>query len=283
MKISIHSRKLKPSVLLPKVLLYICLFFLACIYIAPIAVMLLGSVKSAGEVLSFDLSLPKVWHWENYSHVFKCGKIGRGYLNSFLMTSISTAVSIFFGAFTGIVLGRRTDRLARGLYYYFIFGLTITFQTASTFYLMKELNLYGTYTGVILIFIAMRTPFTVMTFSSFVKGVPREIDEAAIMDGCSPLRMVFSVLLPIMKPILLTNLILTAITVWNNFMIPLFYLGKAKRWPVTLAIYNFFGQYNLDWHYVFAALTLAVLPMIILFLCLQKYIVGGMTSGAVKG
>ena len=95
--------------------------------------------------------------------------------------------------------------------------------------------------------------------------------------------MVFRILIPIMKPIMITNLILTAISVWNNFMIPLFYLTKSSKWPVTLAIYNFYGQYARDWQYVFAALTLTVAPMIILFLCLQKYIVGGMTSGAVKG
>jgi raffinose/stachyose/melibiose transport system permease protein len=82
---------------------------------------------------------------------------------------------------------------------------------------------------------------------------------------------------------MITNIILTAINVWNNFMIPLFYLGRASKWPVTLTIYNFFSQYVRDWQYVFAALTLTVMPMIILFLALQKYIVGGMTNGAVKG
>lgn len=264
-------------------ILYLILLIVAACYIIPILMMLFGSVKSSGEVLSFDLSLPKSLHFENYLYVITTGNIFRGYLNSFILTSISTAVSIIIGAFTGIVLSRRNERITTTLYYYFVFGLAITFQTASTFYELKLMNIYGTFAAVILIFIADRTPFTVMTFASFVKGVPKDIDEAAIVDGCGPIRLVFSILIPIMKPIMITNLILDAISTWNNFMIPLFYLGKSSKWPVTLAIYNFFGQYQRDWQFVFAALTLTVAPMIILFLCLQKYIIGGMTSGAVKG
>ncbi len=263
---------------------YSILALVACIYIVPIAMMLLGSIKDAGEVLAFDLSLPAVPQWQNYVYVFKEGNVLRGYRNSIIITTCATILSITLGAFTGIAISRRNhEKITTGLYYYFIFGLTITFQTASTFYLLKSLGLYGSYLGVILIETAMRTPFTVMTFSSFVKGVPRDIDEAAIVDGCGPIRLVIRVLMPIMKPIMITNLILSAISVWNNFMVPLFYLTSSKKWPVTLAVYNFYGQYNLSWHYVFAILTLTVAPMILLFLCLQKYIVGGMTSGAVKG
>ncbi len=145
------------------------------------------------------------------------------------------------------------------------------------------LNIYGTYFSIICLFIAIRLPFTVMTFSSFVKGVPRDIDEASIIDGCSFLQLVFRVLLPVMKPILVTNIVVSAIDIWNNFMIPLFFFGSSKKWTVSLTIYNFFGQYSRDWQYVFGALTLTILPMLILFLCLQKYIVEGMVAGAVKG
>lgn len=270
----------KKSVLFLK---YLFLAVLAFIYVVPILLMLLGSVKDAGQVLAFDLSWPKAFHWDNYSYVIKFGNILRGYRNSIFLTTFATLISITLGAFTGIIISRRNDKITKGLYYYFLFGLTITFQTASVFYLLKVLNIYGSLIAVVLIYVSLRTPFTVMTFSSFVKGVPRDIDEAAIVDGCGPIRMVCQILLPIMKPIMVTNLILTAIAVWNNFMVPLFYIGKSSKMPVTLAIYNFFSTNSRDWHYVFSALTLTVLPMIILFLCLQRYIVGGMTSGSVKG
>lgn len=126
-------------------------------------------------------------------------------------------------------------------------------------------------------------PFTIMTFSGFVKGIPREIDEAAIIDGCSVNNLIFRVLLPVLKPIMMTNVVITAISVWNDFMLPLFFLNSSTKWTVPLTIYNFFGMYARDWNYVFAALTLTILPILILYLCLQKYIVGGMTAGAVKG
>ena len=113
--------------------------------------------------------------------------------------------------------------------------------------------------------------------------MPRDIDEAAIIDGCNFWQMTFRVLFPVLKPIMVTNIVITAIDVWNNFMIPLFYLGSSKKATVAMSIYSFFGRYNRDWQYVFGALTLAVLPMLILFIILQKQIVAGMTSGAVKG
>lgn len=265
------------------VIKYFLLGILAVIYVIPVAMMLLGSVKNSGQVLYFDLSWPTEFNWSNYSYVWEKGSFPQGYWNSFMMTSISTLCSIVFGAFTGIVIGRRSDKISSLLYYYFLFGLTVTFQTASTFYLLKVMGLYGSIAAVIMIFISQRVPFATMTFSSFIRGVPREIDEAAIVDGCGPVRMVFQILIPIMKPIMITNLILAAIAIWNNFMIPLFYITSSSKMPITLSIYFFYSTDVRSWHYVFAALTLTVTPMIILFLFLQKYIVGGMTSGAVKG
>jgi len=266
-----------------EILLSILLAALAMLYIIPFLMMVLGSFKSQAEAAKFDLSLPSKWLFSNYAHVMESGKILSGYINSAIITIPVTFVSLVLGALAGIVISRRNDRICEGLYYYFIFGLTLTLQIASIFFLLKAFHIYGTFFSVICIFISLRIPFTVMTFSSFVKGVPKEIDEAAMIDGCSFGKMVFYVLLPVLKPIAVTNITITAIDVWNNFMIPLFYLGSAKKATVAMAIYSFFGRYNRDWQYVFGALSLAVLPMLVLFVILQKHIVAGMTSGAVKG
>lgn len=264
-------------------ILSIFLAVLALVYIVPFFMMVLGSFKTRAEASAFDLSLPSQWLFSNYAHVLESGKILSGYVNSLIITVPVTLISLVVGALAGIVISRRDDRVCKGLYYYFIFGLTLTLQIASIFFLLKALRIYGTFLSVICIFISLRIPFTVMTFCSFVKGVPKEIDEAAMIDGCNFRQMVFHVLLPVLKPIAVTNITITAIDVWNNFMIPLFYLGSAKKATVAMAIYSFFGRYNRDWQYVFGALSLAVLPMLILFIILQKYIVSGMTSGAVKG
>lgn len=220
-----------------EILLSILLAALAMLYIIPFLMMVLGSFKSQAEAAKFDLSLPSKWLFSNYAHVMESGKILSGYINSAIITIPVTFVSLVLGALAGIVISRRNDRICEGLYYYFIFGLTLTLQIASIFFLLKAFHIYGTFFSVICIFISLRIPFTVMTFSSFVKGVPKEIDEAAMIDGCSFGKMVFYVLLPVLKPIAVTNITITAIDVWNNFMIPLFYLGSAKKrrlpWPYT--------------------------------------------------
>lgn len=264
-------------------LLSVLLIAIAVICMVPFIMMILGSFKSQAEASAFNLALPKEWLLSNYVHVLESGNILRGYVNSAIITVPVTLFSLLLGALAGIVISRRNDTLSNGLYYYFIFGLTLTLQIASIFFLLKAMNIYGTFFSVICIFISLRIPFTVMTFCSFIKGVPRDIDEAAIIDGCNFWQMTVKVLLPVLKPIAVTNIVITAIDVWNNFMIPLFYLGSSKKATVAMSIYSFFGRYNRDWQYVFGALTLAVLPMLILFIILQKQIVAGMTAGAVKG
>lgn len=256
---------------------------IALVYILPIWMMVLGSVKSKGEAMRFDLLLPAVFEFSNYSYVWEKGNVLIGYGNSLFTTVLTTVIVIIFGALAGIYVGRNKTRVSNATYNYFIFGLMLTFQTATTFALLKALGIYGSRISIVLILAGMQLPFTVMTFSSFVKGIPQEIDEAAVIDGCACLKLIFKILLPVMKPIFVTNVIVTAINAWNNFMIPLFYLDSSKKWPIPLMIYNFFGRNDRNWNYVFAMLVLTIIPIVVLYLCLQKYIVEGMTSGAVKG
>ncbi len=266
-----------------KIFTIIILLAISCIYIIPILMMVLGSFKTQGEALHMDLGLPEHLQFGNYQHVIETGGILRGYTNSLIITVAAVAIIIIFGSMTGIVISRRGDRKGRGLYYYFVFGLTATMQIVTTYALILKMNLYGTYISVILVLAAINLPFAVITFSSYVKGIPREIDEAAIMDGCTAFQLIFQVLLPIMKPITITNLIIAAIGIWNNFQVPLYLMSSSERTTIPMMIFNFYGLYSRDWNYVFAALVITVLPVVILYLCLQKYIVEGMTAGAVKG
>lgn len=275
------TRKNKKRIM--QAILFVCMLAIAALFVVPVIMMVLGSLKDQGEALQFNLALPSTWHFENYSYVMETGNILRGYSNSLIITVCSVIFTLTFGVLAGVVISRRSDKAANGMYYYFIFGLTATMQTITTFALLKTLNLYGSFLGVILLFIAINLPFTVMTTSSFVKGISKEIDEAAVVDGCRPLQMIFKIHLPILKPIMATNMIIATMSIWNNFMIPLYYLNSSKKMTVPLVVYNFYGLYSRNWHYVFAALVLTILPVVILYLCLQKYIVSGMTAGAVKG
>lgn len=230
-----------------------------------------------------DLSFPKQFMIENYLHVMKTGNILKGYKNSLIITMITVLLIILFGSMAGIVISRRNDKRMNAVYYYFIFGLTATIQLVTTYFLLLKLHMLETYIGVILVFTAVNLPFAVMTFASFVKGVPREIDEAALIDGCNSFQMFFKILLPIMKPAVITNLIIAAISVWNSFQIPLYLMSSSDRTTIPMMVYNFYGLYARDWQYVFAAIMFTILPIVLLYLCLQKYIVEGMTAGAIKG
>ena len=265
------------------VIRYLLLTFFSLLYLVPVVMMIFGSLKTPAEAVKFDLAPPEVYQFENYSYVIERGRVFTGYLNSLIISGSATALTLLFGSFAGIYVGRTISASSRAVYNYFIFGLTLCFQTATTFGVLKVLNLFGSHLGVILIFVGMNLPFTVMTFSSFIKGIPREIDEAGMIDGCRSFSLVFKIILPIMKPIFMTNLIIVAIGCWNNFMVPLFYLISSKKATIPLMVYNFYGRYERNWNYVFAMLVLTIVPIVILYLALQKHIVAGMTSGAVKG
>ena len=253
------------------------------VFVIPILMMVLGSFKDQGEVLHLDLSLPSHFEYQNYVHVLETGSILRGYANSMIITIGSVGLILLLGAITGIVISRRCCKRSKSIYYYYLFGLTATMQMVTTYFLMIKMHLNGGYLGVILVFVAINLPFAVMTFSSFVTGVPREIDEAAMIDGVGPMQLIFKILLPIMKPVTVTNLIIAAIGVWNNFQVPLYLMSSSKKMTIPMTVFNFYGLYSRSWNYVFAALTITILPVVVLYLCLQKYIVEGMTAGAVKG
>ena len=266
-----------------KIIPFLICLVLCPVFLIPLIMMILGSFKTQGEALHIDLNLPSHFQFENYLHVIQTGEILRGYKNSLIVTVCSVAIVIILGCMTGIIISRRNDKKAGALYYYFVFGLTATMQMVTTYFMMIKMNLYGSYIGVILVFAAVNLPFAVMTFSSFVTGVPKEIDEAAIIDGCNTFQLIFKVLLPILKPVMITNLIIAAIGIWNNFQVPLYLMSSSKRTTIPMMIFNFYGLYSRNWNYVFAALVITVLPIVILYLALQKYIIEGMTAGAVKG
>ena len=260
------------------------LIALAFVYIVPFLMMILGSFKAQSQAAMFNLELPKQWLISNYAHVLESGKILRGYLNSAIITIPVTVLSVLFGAVAGVVISRRNDRVTRGLYYYFIFGLTLTLQIASIFFLLKVLNIYGTFFSVICIFISLRIPFTVMTFYSFVKGVPRDIDEAAIIDGCSPMGCFFKMVVPMSLNSIITVATMQAVFCWNEYINAYTFTRSTDMKTITLGLNDFVGSMGLtDWGATFAAITVTVLPVFIFYFFSSKKMLAGMTAGAVKG
>jgi len=266
-----------------KMILTAVMCILSLLIIVPLLIMLLGSVKNPAEAQQFTLRFPTQWYFENYLYVIQKGGIGRAMINSVIITVSVTSIVLFSGSLCAFVVSRRSSRYTGFVYHLFLIGMVSPLQIVTTFGLLKLLNLTGTYTGVILIQAAVQLPWTIFTLSGFIKGVPRDLDEAAFIDGAKPGKLFFQIILPLLKPILATALVSTAMGAWNEFMIPLYFFNTSSKWTMPLTVYNFFGQYASNWNYVFANLVLTALPITTLYLFCQRYVIEGATAGAVKG
>lgn len=251
--------------------------------LVPLLVMIFGSFKTSPEALLFDVNPPKAWQWSNYVFVWNEGGLGRALLNSLIVTGGTLVLCVGTASIAAFVVARKRTAFTRMVDGVFLLGMIAPMQTIPTFATLKVLGLIGSYAGVILVMTAVLLPWIVFMFIRFIQDLPVELDEAAYIDGLSALGIFFRIILPISQPILATATVMTAMSSWNEFMIPLYFFNSQDKWTMPLTVYNFFGQYFSDWNYVFADLLLTALPVTLLYLYLQKYIVSGMTEGAIKG
>lgn len=165
---------------------------------------------------------------------------------------------------------------------FFFMGLIAPVNYVTTLFTLKFLHLQNTYLGIILELAALGIPFLVFLYYGFFDTIPQELDEAAIIDGCTPLQLYFRIIFPLLKPATITGLVLNFLGAWNDFVTPLYLLSDNKKLGMTNSIYNFFGEHFNDWNMVFADIVLTIAPILVIYICCQKYIVSG-TAGAVKG
>lgn len=268
---------------LPLLFFEIFMVLLSLIILVPFVMMLLGSFKTQQEAVYFNLSLPAKWQFVNYIRVIQEGKILRSFFNSVFITSVSVVCCLIATALASFVIARRKDKGMSFIMNLFMLGMIAPMSMIPTIRVLQTLHLTGTYLGVIFIYIAINIPWSVFIFTQFIKGIPMELDESAIIDGCGPQGTFFKIILPLLKPVTVTTLIIVVMSIWNNFMIPLYFLGSSKKWTMPLTVYNFFGRYAREWNLVFADLIMTALPVLILYLFCQKYIIAGLTAGSVKG
>ncbi|NLJ95445.1 MAG: carbohydrate ABC transporter permease [Clostridiaceae bacterium] len=261
----------------------IIVIFFSLIIIVPILIMVFGSFKDSTEAAKFNILPPKEWHFENYVYVITVGNIGRALINSLVVTFFSVLFCMVPASLAGFIIARRTTKISSRSQTLFMIGLYAPMNMITTFALLRVTGLLGSYFAVIMVLAASQIPYAVYMVSNFVRNVPRELDQAALIDGCSSLRMFFTIITPVMKPILVTTTVLVTMNSWNDFMVPLYFFNTSSRWTLPLTVYNFYGQYFRDWNLVFANLVITALPITILYLYAQKHIVSGLTSGAVKG
>ncbi|MBR3202288.1 MAG: carbohydrate ABC transporter permease [Solobacterium sp.] len=255
----------------------------AMLVLVPMALIIITSFKTDKESLGMSLTLPTQWVFSNFNTVIEKGKLAVSFINSLLYAGFATLLTVFSATMSAYVFSRRRSKGFSILYMYLVLGMVIPINYVSLMKIMQLTHLNNTRLGIILLYAALQTPFTIFLVYGFVSKVPVELDEAAVIDGCSPMSLYFRVVFPLLKPAMVTAGVLCFLNTWNEFIMPLYFLNSTTKWPMTLAIYNFFGQFQRSWNLICADVILTCAPVVILYILAQRFIVGGQTAGAVKG
>ena len=256
----------------------------SAICLIPVLLILVNSLKDKKSAATMDLKLPSLpIQWENFITVIEKGKLLTSFMNSLIYSAGAVVLCVFFAALAAYVLSRNRTKLNDFLYMFLVLGITLPINYVALTKVLQFLHLNNTAIGIILLYTAMQLPFMTFLIHGFVAKVPVELDEAAVIDGCGPVKLFFLVIFPLLKPAVATATVLTFLNTWNEFVSPLYFLNRSEQWPMTLSVYNFFGMYFKDWNLVCADILLTSLPVLLVYLLGQRYIVSGMTAGAVKG
>ena len=255
----------------------------ALLILVPLALIIMTSLKTSKEAMSITVNLPETWHFENYAVVWGDGLILKGFFNSLLITVPTVTITLFCSALMSFYLARRKQRSTRALYIFTVAGIIKPVPLVTTFLFLQQIGLLNTRPGLILVLSGTLMSLAAFIYTGFIKGIPVELDDAAAIDGCGPFRTFWKVVFPLLKPCTFTVLIIITFNVWNNAQETLFFLGNSDYWTMPLNLYRFFGYYRTEWNYVFCAVFMMTLPVILTYLFGQRYIIDGMVSGSVKG
>lgn len=257
------------------------------IFIVPFIFIFLMAMKDRRESGRREFSLPESgFHlWDNIVTVIQTRDymLVTAFINSTVLTVTSVALLVIFGAMVGYVVQRRRTIWTPVVNFMVLAGLIIPPAVVPTIWVMQGLSLFKTMHGMILIEVAYGLSFTVLLFQAFFATIPRELDEAAIMDGAGPLRVFFQIMLPLLRPVVVTVIVVQSVAIFNDFTNPLYYLPGKENVTVQLTLYNFQSQFNTQFNLLFTNILLITIPPLIVFLFFNRQIVAGLTAGAVKG
>ena len=257
------------------------MIFVALLFLFPVYVLVTLSFKSSPEISGGGLGLPSGLETSNYSQAWSVAHLGAALVNSTIITALGLVTLVAVGSTASYYLARKQSRMSYGLYILFLLGIILPFQLALVplYRMVKDAGLLGSYTSMVIFYTGLQTPFTIFLYTGFLRALPREYGEAALVDGATHWQSFRRVTFPLLRPITGTVIILNAVFIWNDFLTPLIYLGGSPNETIPVVVYQFVGQYVSNWGYIFAAVVLATLPMLLLFLLLQRFVIKGFTSG----
>lgn len=256
-------------------------FLMVMVFIIPLSYAFITSLKEPIDYLKNPVGLVFQPTIQNFINAWQKADFGEYILNSIMYTSVSTFLSLFMALLMAFPIARNYIKFSGALLSFLMVGMFLPDGSIPMFQILLRLGLYDTRVGYIISLIAVGG-VPLMFFTSYLKGIPRELDEAAIIDGASYMPFFFRVIVPLAKPAISSMIILTAINSWNDITRSIIYLSDSKLFPITKGLWVFSGQYAAEWTELMAALVIVASPLIILYIFLQKYIIAGMTAGAVK-
>jgi raffinose/stachyose/melibiose transport system permease protein len=258
----------------------------AVVFVIPFVFIILQAVKSSDEARELSFSLPTTWPvLDNVRQVFEARDymLIIAFINSTILTVSSVTLMVVLAAMVAYVLQRRASRWNVLVNLLILAGLIIPPAVVPTVWVLQNLGMFKTMIGMILIELAFGLAFCVLLFRAFIGSIPRDLDEAAIIDGAGPLRLFFKVIFPLLKPVIVTVIVVQSVFVFNDFANPLYFFPGDANATVQLTLYNFRSQYGTDYNLLFMNILLITIPPLIAYMIFQRQIVAGMTSGAVKG
>ena len=282
MSVSKPARRKKLS----PILMEIVIVLIVCVMLYPFLIMIFVSLKSTKEALISPSTFPSEIHFENFAKSWAIMNYERVFLNTFVITALSLAgIIVLSGLAAYIISWSKRVRFYNFIYIFFLCGIMIPFYTALVplVKLMSDTHMINSLPGIILYYCGRNMPMAVFLYVGFVRGVPREILESGKIDGANLWQLYWKILFPILKPITTTILVLDALHLWNDFLFPRMMLTKSNLRTIALSQFYFTGEYGSKWELAFAAYLLTIIPIVIFYFLLQKNIIKGVASGAVKG
>lgn len=255
---------------------------LLCLY--PIGLMIISSFKDNEEIFKAPFSLPASLRLDAYARLLEQIPFGQYFVNSLIVSGVSVLFVVLTASMASFYIARFSFKWNGALFLFFLMGMMIPIKIGIVplFILMQKLGLINSLWSLIFMYTATGIPLSVLILTSFFKTLPRELEEAGRIDGCTHWQILWHVLLPLMRPVLGTVMIVNVIQSWNDFFFPLIFIQDEQQKTIPIGMLSLFGEYSTNWSMLFAGLTLSSLPMILAFLFASRQFIEGLTQGAVK-
>jgi raffinose/stachyose/melibiose transport system permease protein len=253
----------------------------AVAFCIPAYVLAVLSLKSTPDTYLRPLSLPTSPHLGNYSQAWKSAGLGNAMVSSVIITVSSVAALIVMGSLCAYAIARRPTKLGSALYVFFVLGIILPFQLAiiPTYVVLRKLHLVSTYPGMVLLYTGLLLPLTVFLYTGFIRGLPKEYEEAAQVDGAGLVRTWIRVVMPLLLPVTATVGIVTGLFIWNDFFLPLIFLFGSNRQTLPLALYSFVGENVSQWNLIMAGVAISIAPILGFYLFAQRQMIKGFAGG----